>query len=73
MYNNHLLSGLIGDGPGMLINGAVISRDEAMIYNGTLNLNWDIRLGSSSKEATLIDIFLPGTLAPPQTACFREL
>ncbi|MFZ4394252.1 MAG: hypothetical protein ACOYOU_01340 [Kiritimatiellia bacterium] len=73
MYNNHLLSGLIGDSSGMLINGSVISRDEAMIYYNTINLNWDIRLGSTSKEASLIDIFLPGTLAPPQTACFREL
>jgi hypothetical protein len=72
-YNNHLLSGLVGDGPGITFNGTVVSRDEAIIYYNWVYMNWDIRLGSKAQDAASIDIYLPFSLATAQTVHFKEL
>jgi len=73
-FNNHLLTGLVGNGPsGITFNGSIVSRDEAIIYYNQVHMNWDIRLGTTSKDATAIDIYLPETVGSPQTTHFKEL
>jgi hypothetical protein len=54
IYTNHLLSGRIGD---CTFNGTLVSRDEAMIYSGSLLMNYDVRVRDNGYE--YIDIFLP--------------
>lgn len=53
LYNNHGVIGQVGD---CSINGAMVCRDEAIIYSGKVRFNWDIRLGSSSYEGEYPDI-----------------
>lgn len=54
LYTNHLLSGKIG---ACEFNGAIVSRDEAMIYSGSIDINYDIRVRYSSYE--FLEAFLP--------------
>lgn len=64
LYNNHLITGYVG---GTTFNGGIISRNEAINFTGGIQINWDIRLGSTSKDAVDMDIYLPVSLAPPET------
>jgi hypothetical protein len=54
IYTNHLFSGLVNKG---VINGTVVSRDEAVIYTSTITFNYDVRVRNGGYE--FIDIFLP--------------
>ncbi|MFA4990957.1 MAG: pilus assembly PilX N-terminal domain-containing protein [Candidatus Omnitrophota bacterium] len=58
-YTNHAVAGKLGGGA--VINGAVISKDEAMIYTNTLTFNYDERINSryTTGENRIIDVFLP--------------
>ena len=47
LYNNHAVMGRIGQ---CQFNGALISRDEGIIYRNSVRFNWDIRLGSRSPD-----------------------
>jgi hypothetical protein len=68
-YTNHVLGGKTGS---LTVNGSIVSRDEAINFTGSVNLNWDIRLGSSSQDALGIDIYLPQSLHDPTTLYWRE-
>jgi hypothetical protein len=54
MYTNHLLSGKMGSAT---INGVLVSRDEAIIYNGSIDINYDIRIRHGAYE--FLDVYLP--------------
>lgn len=58
-YTNHAFAGKLGNGAA--VNGAIISKDEAIIYSNTLTINYDERIHSrySTGQNRLIDIGLP--------------
>jgi hypothetical protein len=64
LYNNHVLTGYIGSTE---FNGAIISRNEAINFTGSIMINWDIRLGSTSEDAIDMDLYLPVSLSAPRT------
>lgn len=67
MYNNH---GIIGHLGSCTINGSIVCRNEAMIYEGALKINWDHRLYSGFDG----NIGLPMDASqPPQTLSWREI
>ncbi|MEG2414827.1 MAG: hypothetical protein RSB74_02785, partial [Kiritimatiellia bacterium] len=47
LYTNHAIIGRIDN---CSFNGALISRNEALRYIGEITVNWDIRLGSRSRD-----------------------
>jgi len=54
LYTNHLLTGKVG---ACTWNGTLVSRDEAIIYSGSVDLNYDVRVRGDGYE--YLDIFLP--------------
>lgn len=69
LYNNHAVMGKIGQS---LFNGALVCRDEGIIYNSTVKFNWDIRLGSRSPDGIDFFIYLPMSIADPRVISWRE-
>ncbi|HNX52792.1 MAG TPA: hypothetical protein PLD51_00795 [Pontiellaceae bacterium] len=59
LYANHLIA---GDFQNASLNGAFICRDESVARYGDLTLNWDIRLGSRSKDNLGFSPWLAGML-----------
>jgi hypothetical protein len=58
-YTNHAFAGRVGYGT--IINGAIISKDEAIIYRDTITMNYDERIHSryTTDPNWLIDLRLP--------------
>lgn len=58
-YTNHAFAGRLGNGAA--VNGAIISKDEAIIYSNILTINYDERAHSrySTGQNRLIDAGLP--------------
>jgi predicted acyltransferase (DUF342 family) len=54
LYTNHMITGKVGS---CVFNGTLVSRDEAIIYHGSLDINYDIRIRDGGYE--FIDIYLP--------------
>lgn len=67
IYNNHLTTGRFDSNA--LINGGIICRDEALILNGRVYMNWDSRVAIKDKFKP----FLPMELGPAETIQWREL
>ncbi|MFH1061787.1 MAG: hypothetical protein V1747_02745 [Candidatus Omnitrophota bacterium] len=65
-YTNHALTGRIGQ---MVINGIIVSRDEATSYSGHLTLNYDIRAKSDRLGKKM---YLPRSLALPHTVYLKR-
>ncbi|MEW6097326.1 MAG: Tad domain-containing protein [bacterium] len=59
IYTNHACTGRLGYG--IKFNGAIISKDEALIYRNTITLNYDERIHHRYRNNPnwLIDLFLP--------------
>jgi cytoskeletal protein CcmA (bactofilin family) len=70
LYTNHLCGGSTGS---IVVNGAIISRDEGINFSGAFKINWDIRLGSESPDGMDIDIYLPRSLVRPLSLYWREV
>ena len=70
LYNNHATMGKIGQ---CQINGALVSRDEGIIYNSSVKFNWDIRLGSRSPDGIDFFIYLPMSPAMPRVISWQEV
>ena len=71
LYNNHGIFGNIGE---CTFNGALICRNEGLIYSTSININWDIRLFSGSAEG--LDnskLGLPVGASPPGVCAWHEL
>lgn len=74
LYSNHLVVGSVGDrNTTFTLNGSVICRDDAILYNRDVQMNWDIRLGSRSQEGIDTFFYFPMDFWPPETAQWREL
>ncbi len=59
LYANHLIAGVFLNAT---LNGAFICRDESVVRHGNLTLNWDIRLGSRSRDNLGFSPWLVGML-----------
>ncbi len=71
MYNNHGIIGHIGN---CTINGSLVCRNEAMIYEGALKINWDHRLYSGLSGSMSNALGLPMDASrPPTTLSWREI
>ena len=71
MYNNHGIIGHIGN---CTINGSLVCRNEAMIYESALKINWDHRLYSGISGSMSNALGLPMDASrPPQTLSWREI
>ena len=71
MYNNHGIIGHIGS---CTINGSLVCRNEAMIYDGALKINWDHRLYSGLSGSMSNALGLPMDASrPPTTLSWREI
>ncbi len=66
-YTNHAVAGKMG---AFTINGSMISRDEATVYSGSIDMNYDVRAYGSGTQS--LNIFLPRELAPAQTISWKE-
>jgi len=62
-YTNHLYSGKIGEAT---FNGSIVSRDEAIIFSGSLNMNWDMRALIDADGNAIVS--LPKQLRKPETS-----
>ena len=69
LYANHLIA---GDFQNASLNGAFVCRDESVARYGNLTLNWDIRLGSKSKDNLGFSPWLAGML-PRQVSEGRKV
>lgn len=67
-YNNHAFSGKVG---AFSINGCLVCRDEAIIYSGSIKLNYDMRAYGNGME--YLDIYLPRDLTLPKNKLFTKL
>ncbi len=70
LYNNHAVMGTLGP---CQFNGAVVSRDDGLVFNATVSFNWDIRLGSRSPDGSNFFIYLPMSVANPRVIGWREV
>ncbi|MDI6735274.1 MAG: Tad domain-containing protein [bacterium] len=59
IYTNHACAGRLGNG--VHFNGAIVSKDETLIYRNTITLNYDERIHSRYRKNPnwLIDLCLP--------------
>ena len=63
-YTNHLFTGKVG---AFTMNGAIISRDEAVVFSGSIEINYDLRAKTMGEN-----FYLPRSLALPQTIVLEE-
>ncbi len=64
MYTNHAFGGKVG---AFTLNGSVVSRDEAIVYSGSITMNYDIRAKDKGEE-----FYLPRALALPHIEYFKK-
>ena len=65
-YTNHAFTGRVVSTD---INGIIVSRDEAIIYSGSLTINYDIRTKANRLGKKL---YLPRSLALPRTVYLKR-
>ncbi|MGN1325452.1 MAG: hypothetical protein ACI4YA_03805 [Candidatus Spyradenecus sp.] len=76
LFTNHAILGGRDNYSGAVkpftINGAYVTRNQAMNFQ-PLSFNWDIRLGSESKENLENPIYLPMTIDRPRLLSWHEV
>ena len=71
LYNNHGIFGNIG---ACTINGSLVCRNEGIIFQNHLYLNWDSRLFSGSPESVANSLVgMPVSAALPQILALQEV
>ena len=65
-YTNHLFSGRVGS---FTMNGSIVARDEAIVYSGSITMNYDIRV---KKGVERYNFYLPRELDIPRTRYMEE-
>ena len=71
LYNNH---GVFGNVGACTINGSLVCRNEGIIFQSHLYLNWDSRLFSGSPESVANSLVgMPVSAAVPQILAFQEV
>ncbi|MGN0856874.1 MAG: hypothetical protein ACI4QJ_05690 [Candidatus Spyradenecus sp.] len=80
LFTNHAFIGGSGyykdfskPGNGLTINGAYVTRNQISSTLMGFNFNWDIRLGSESKENLENPIYLPMTIERPRLIAWHEV
>ena len=68
LYTNHACTGKVG---AFEINGAMVARDEAIIYSGSIHMNYDMRAYAGALES--IDFYLARSLGAPDILVWREI
>lgn len=63
-YTNHAFAGRVGN---LTMNGSLIARDEAIIYSGSITMNYDIRVKYKGD-----DFYLPRELDLPRTQYMKR-
>ncbi|AKJ63556.1 hypothetical protein [Kiritimatiella glycovorans] len=71
IFNNHLTAGRFSSN--CELNGSMTCRDECLIPNGRIYINWDIRLGHASRDGTDFNSYLPRGLNYPELVSWREV
>ncbi len=66
MYTNHAFAGRVGS---LTINGGIVARDEAIIYSGSITMNYDIRMRDPNFRNRF---YLPQDLAEPKIISWEE-
>ena len=70
LYTNHALAGYY---PGsVVVNGAMVSRDDGLVRTGALTVNHDIRLSTTTTSRTAKEIGLPLSLQRPRLTSWQE-
>ena len=64
MYTNHAFGGKVG---AFTMNGSVVSRDEAIVYSGSITMNYDTRARDKGEE-----FYLPRALALPHIEYLKK-
>lgn len=67
IYNNHAVTGRIINAE---FNGSVISRDEALVFQGSITVNYDYRVKQQGAEYVGVD--LPIALMQPERGTWSE-
>jgi len=67
IYNNHAITGRIINAE---FNGSVIARDEALIFQGSITMNYDYRVKQQGAEYVGVD--LPIALMQPERGAWSE-
>ena len=71
LYNNH---GIFGNVGACTINGSLVCRNEGIIFQNHLYLNWDSRLFSGSPESVANSLVgMPVSAALPQILALQEV
>lgn len=70
LYNNHAVLGKVGNCD---FNGSIVSRDDALIYQAHLDINWDVRLGSRSPDGLDFTSYLPYVVDEPVVTSWKEV
>ena len=71
LYNNHGIFGNVGS---CTINGSLVCRNEGIIFQNHLYLNWDSRLFSGSPESVANSLVgMPVSAALPQMLALQEV
>jgi Tfp pilus assembly protein PilX len=64
-YTNHAFAGKVGS---FTMNGSIVSRDEAIVYNSDITMNYDVRAKYRGSQ----DFFLPRALALPHIQYLKK-
>ena len=74
IFTNHAILGGTFSYTGLAVNGAYVVRNQGLftMFGGS-KFNWDIRLGSESRENLKNPIYLPMTIDRPRLIAWREL
>jgi len=64
MYTNHAFTGKVG---AFTMNGSIVSRDEALVYSGNIDVNYDVRVKDKGEE-----FYLPRALALPHVQYLKK-
>ncbi len=64
-YTNHAFAGKVGS---FTVNGSIVSRDEAIIFNSYITMNYDVRAKCRGSQ----DFFLPRALALPHIQYLKK-
>ncbi|MBU0634293.1 MAG: hypothetical protein KKB82_05955 [Candidatus Omnitrophica bacterium] len=64
MYTNHAFTGKVGN---FTVNGSIVSRDEALVYSGSITMNYDVRAKDKGEE-----LYLPRALALPHVQYLKR-
>lgn len=73
LFSSHAIIGNWKSTAGFTLNGAMIGRDGYHYLTGATTLNWDIRLGTQSRDSISRSAGVPSNQGAPITYTWREI